>query len=311
MRDDEDEALLTAYVAGDLDEAGRFACEQRLASDPEFARRLLAFEAVDLLAAAVREAEAIPAPRRGLRASRGLVVAVVAAAAAAAAMVAFWLSAAPAIACTVRVLASHGGDDFARYADGVGLPAGVRYAGALRSEAGAAAGLSAEAFVVAVAQREGARAQAAFAAPQQPVGDAFFTVRLQVDRSCHALVLQTDSTGRWRRRFPSPMAPVFGELANPLSAGTHTLPRPVVLPNPIGTLSLHPGFATPAAAAAPVPLVLALTATPITASAWAELDRVLEQAGAMPTDDPTMPPPVVRWLAEHGCSVHTLPVTRS
>ena len=320
-RHDVDEAVVVAYVTGELDEVERLRFEQRLAAEPALARSLLAFEVMDLAGDSVRARSSAAAspPRARVRTHAWLL----AAAAVILAAIVWWPSNG-AIPCHLRAVASRGAGDFASYAEQIGLPSDVRYVGELRGGNPPAGGVSAMQFLTAVAAREAERAEQAFAAPQQALGDAFFTLRVQVDRECYALVLLLDAGGRWFRRFPARAdAPVFGEISNPLSPGTHTLPRPVVMPNAIGTLSLYPGIDVPSDVASNRAwVVLALGEGAIQTEALAELDRLLgrdaEPLGGAATTPGAVEAWVERrsravlaWLTAHGFTAHRLPVQRS
>lgn len=273
----EEEDLLVAYVAGELDEAARLRCEERLANDAAFAQRLLAFEAMDLVAASV-QAAASPAPvlSSPLAKPRAWwVLAVVAAAA----LLAMWLwpHAPEPIACQVRAVASLADADLASYAERIGLPPELRYVGEPRGNPSSPRRVAAADFLAAAAVREVQRGDEAFLQPQQPVADGLFTLRVQVDRACSALVLQLDVDGRWWRRFPSPSsAPLFAEVEPRLAPGVHTLPRPVAVANATGGVSLHPGFDVPSdQPVARTWLLVALREEPFDAALLAELDGVL------------------------------------
>ncbi len=265
----EDDAMLVAYLAGELDEAERLRLEQRLAAEPALAEQLLALEAVDLVAASLRERAA---PVAGIdRAARRRLQLGVWSVAAAAAVIAFVLfgrgAGEAAMPCRVRAVASFATAGFDDYAERLGLPPDVRYAGNQRGP-DRAPGVPADRFLAVVADREAMRSREALAAPQAPLGEGAFTLRVDVERQCHVLVLQLDVGGRWSRRFPARAdAVVFGEATNPLSPGIHTLPRPVVLANAVGTLSLHPGFDVPSDQALPQTWLL-----------LAALDRPIEPA---------------------------------
>lgn len=277
----EDDDLLVAYVAGELDEAARVRCEERLVHDAEFAQRLLAFEAMDLVAASLQAAAATPAdanrrsppPLAKHRAWWAL------AAVAAAALLALWLWPHPPepIACQVRAVASFADADLAAYAERLGLPPELRYVGESRGNPSSPRRVAAADFLAAAGERERARGDAALAQPAQAVDDGLFTLRVQVDRACSVLVLQLDLDGRWWRRFPSPPStPLFGEVDSRLLSGVHTLPRSVAIANTAGGVSLHPGFDVPSdQPVARTWLLVALREEPFDAALLAELDGVL------------------------------------
>lgn len=251
QRDDDDD-LLVAYATGELDEAARVRCEQRLADEPAFARRLLAFEALDVLAASVRARDEVAVHRPGRPRRSWLLFAMAAAAVLLLAAGLWWQRTTGAeLPCQVRAVASLGDVDVATYAERLGLPENLRYVGSPRGGTTPTPAVTASQFVAAVVAREQERASRAFAAPPAPLAEPFFTLRLDVAEPCHALVLQLDASGRWTVRFPSPArsAP-FAETRNPLLPGVHTLPRPVAVANAIGGVSLHAGFARGELAAA-------------------------------------------------------------
>lgn len=279
----EDDDLLVAYVAGELDEAARVRCEERLAHDAEFAQRLLAFEAMDLVAASLRASAATPAnasrrspPPLAMHRAWWALAAV-----AAVALLALWLWPHPPepIVCQVRAVASFADADVAAYAERIGLPPELRYVGEVRGNPSSPRRVAAADFLAAAAVRELQRGGEAFQEPQQPIVDGLFTLRVQVDRACSALVLQLDLDGRWWRRFPSPpSSPVFAEVAPRLVPGVHTLPRPVVVANATGGVSLHPGFDVPSDQPfARTWLLVALREEPFDAALLAELDGVLAE----------------------------------
>lgn len=297
----EDDDLLVAYVAGELDEAARVRCEERLANDAEFAQRLLAFEAMDLVAAMAHggggaslvAAESQPAANVSSRmaaprsrastlrstpfAQRRLWLSLCAFAAAAVLVLWLWPQAPAPIACQVRAVASFAEADLASYAERIGLPPELRYVGEPRGNPSSPRRVAAADFLAAAAVRELQRGDEALQGPHQPVADGLFTLRVQVDRACSALVLQLDLDGRWWRRFPSPpSSPVFAEVAPRLAPGVHTLPRPVAVANATGGVSLHPGFDVPSdQPVARTWLLVALREEPFDADLLAALDGVL------------------------------------
>lgn len=251
QRDDDDD-LLVAYATGELDEAARMRCEQRLADEPAFARRLVAFEAIDVLASSLRRRDdaVVRGPVRPRRSWPWLAVAAAAVLLVAARL--WWVPAtSPELPCEVRAVASLGDVDVATYGERLGLPENLRYVGSPRGGTSPTPAVTASQFVAAVVAREQERARDAFALPPAPLTESFFTLRLEVAEPCHALVLQLDASGRWNVRFPSTVrVPPFAETTNPLVPGVHTLPRPVAVANAIGGVSLHAGFARGDAAAA-------------------------------------------------------------
>lgn len=297
----EDDDLLVAYVAGELDEAARVRCEERLASDAEFAQRLLAFEAMDLVGAmahggdgaSVVAADSPPAAATSSRAAspastrrsppsspfapHRLWLSLCAFAAAAVLVVWLWPHAPAPIACQVRAVASFAGADLATYAERLGLPPELRYVGESRGNPSSPRRVAAADFLAAAGARELLRGDEALQGPQEPLADGLFTLRVQVDRACSALVLQLDLDGRWWRRFPSPpSAPLFAEVEPRLLPGVHTLPRPVAVANATGGVSLHPGFDVPSdQPVARTWLLVVVREEPFDAALLAELDGVL------------------------------------
>ena len=347
----EDDDLLVAYVAGELDEAARVRCEERLADDAEFAQRLLAFEAMDLVGASLQAAAATEfggqesprgpaAPRAAVARPRALAdtdapspfaehrVWLALAAVAAAALLVLWLGphVAEPIACQVRAVASFADADLAAYAERLGLPPELRYVGETRGNPSSPRRVAAADFLAAAAAREQQRTDEALLQPQQPVADGLFTLRLQVDRACSALVLQLDLDGRWWRRFPSPpSAPVFAEIDPRLAPGIHTLPRAVAVANATGGVSLHPGFDVPSdQPVARTWLLVALREEAFDAALLAELDAVLAgdrapfaggvqaktKVGELDTWAVTRQIGIAGWLAAHGFGAQFVVVGR-
>lgn len=300
----EDDDLLVAYVAGELDQAARVRCEERLANDAEFAQRLLAFEAMDLVGAmahggdgdSVVAADAPPAANASSRAAsprspastrrsppsspfarHRLWLSLCAFAAAAVLVLWLWPPAPAPLVCQVRAVASFAGADLATYAERLGLPPELRYVGESRGNPSSPRRVAAADFLAAAGERERARGDEALQQPQEPLADGLFTLRVQVDRACSALVLQLDLDGRWWRRFPSPpSAPLFAEVEPRLLPGVHTLPRPVAVANATGGVSLHPGFDVPSdQPVARTWLLVVLREEPFDPALLLELDGVL------------------------------------
>jgi hypothetical protein len=294
-----DDELISAYVTGELDEADRVRFELRLAAEPELAQRLLALEAIDLVGRTLQAQRAVRA-RHPLR----RVWFAVAAAAAALAVVAWsWSASDPRIPCRVAAVASLGGGDLGSYAERLGVPPELRYSDTMRSGTTPTPKVSVATFLGEVGALESKRAERSLQSPAAPLGDDFFTLRLDVERQCHALVLQLHANGRWTRVFPSPSTPVFAETQNPLMPGLHTLPRPVVVPNAVGTVSLHPGFEVAATATVSTTwLVVGLHERAFEAATLANLDEHL-RTHATTAADPAPPDDPASWVQQRSLAV--------
>jgi hypothetical protein len=111
----------------------------------------------------------------------------------------------------------------------------------------------------------------------------FVTLRFRSAHDCSAVVLQLDTAGTLRRRFPSPAGVfVFGESPNRFAGGVpHVLPRPVIIANPNrpDRVAMHPGFDVPSDLAAPrIWLLLALRTARVDDALLAEIDAMLESS---------------------------------
>lgn len=244
---DRDDALLVAYLCGELDEAERIRLELRLASEPGLARRYEHMLELDLAAEAWRHRHgATAAPRSTLRrvAGWGLGLASVAAAAG----LIWWLNGAAEPAkrgFAVRAVAVASVDDPAGYAEALGLPDEIVPTDTLRSGDAERERASVETFFDAVRAAEQAQDEAAFAAEPTAARGHFVTVNFTCDEPSSVVVVSLDNGGQFRRRYPSPESEfIFGEVDNRFAPGpVHVLPRPVAIEGfAEGQVSVFPGF---------------------------------------------------------------------
>ncbi len=310
---DQDHDLIVRYAHRELDEAARLDVERRLATDEEFATAFEDFLEVDLVSeylATQRQPTRTGLPIRGLALAAAVIVAIAAWA---------WFGGEPQKSIRLAIVPTPPTEELAEYAEGIGVPEPRRVpASAMRSvdpNLPAVKPRTVEEFLRVVEDAERKRAEESLRAATNRATGRFVTLRFLAESDCSAVVIQLDTTGTLRRRFPAPEGVfVFGEADNRFAAGkTHVLPRPVVIANPHrpDRVAAHPGFDVPSDLDDPrIWLMLCVRDEPVTDALLAEIDAKLATS-----PDGEFEPTAERidaaraslseWLAERGFSVGT------
>jgi len=168
-----------------------------------------------------------------------------------------------------------------------------------------------------IAAAESARDAELFAKPTPQVTAEFLTLRFRPQADCSAVVVELDSTGQLRRRFPGKNG-LFGEAENRFAKERiHVLPRPVAVAAGAqrNRISTHPGFDVPSDLRVPRTwLLLGLRAERVDAELLAALDALTKASTKVEglDDDAqadTALAPVVAWLQAQGFALRRIAAT--